>query len=239
MKRILTTLSQKWPEYLLEILVITVGILGAFTLNNWSEGLKQHQSDINFLKNLKYELELDTAALNDKIRIYRNINVDIFTTKSSIQTDRELTTSELTAISRTLDDIEVLTPVYKNSERNDLKITEGTLNSINSELNRKYLIYLENTQSSNDIINKLGESLQDLALHDINPMIDLDYNLLENDDTEKNIHFDIEELRNNRSFKNAISRSLSYRSIHIGMMKNQVSKASELLLMINHLLEEK
>ena len=53
MKKILETLRLKWAEYLLEILVIMIGILGAFTLNNWNEDRKQEVKDREFLISLK------------------------------------------------------------------------------------------------------------------------------------------------------------------------------------------
>lgn len=64
MKRILFTLKQKWPEYLLEILVITLGILGAYVLEDWSANRKLKQTEIKILKEIKSNLELDLIDLN-------------------------------------------------------------------------------------------------------------------------------------------------------------------------------
>ena len=64
MKRILNTLSQKWPEYLLEILVLIIGIYGAFAVENWNESRKEKEKEKIALTQLVVELRQDAEWLN-------------------------------------------------------------------------------------------------------------------------------------------------------------------------------
>jgi hypothetical protein len=63
-KRILQTLSQKWPEYLLEILVLIIGIYGAFELENWNTERKDNKQKSVYLTHILANLEDDRSQLD-------------------------------------------------------------------------------------------------------------------------------------------------------------------------------
>jgi hypothetical protein len=69
MKTILETLKRKWAEYLLEILVITIGILGAFALNSWNENRKEEKLERQFLERLIDDVSKDIVQITRAIEI--------------------------------------------------------------------------------------------------------------------------------------------------------------------------
>jgi hypothetical protein len=59
MKQILHTLKEKWPEYLLEIVVLVIGIYGAFELSNYGDAQARQRAEVEILKGCKTELLAD------------------------------------------------------------------------------------------------------------------------------------------------------------------------------------
>lgn len=64
MKQILLHLKKEWYKYGLETLVVIVGVLIAFSLNNWNEARKTEVNKDQLLESLITEYEYNLAALN-------------------------------------------------------------------------------------------------------------------------------------------------------------------------------
>ena len=69
MRKILETLKKKWAEYLLEILVIVIGILVAFMLNNWNTSNSENLIVKNYLIKISNNIKTDVESAQQMINL--------------------------------------------------------------------------------------------------------------------------------------------------------------------------
>ena len=74
MKKIIELIKEKWGEYVIEILVITLGIFGAFILNNWNESRKQNERFKIFTEQLYNTVDKDIEYYNNQELFYGQQN---------------------------------------------------------------------------------------------------------------------------------------------------------------------
>ena len=73
MKKILETLKRKWSEYLLEMIVIMLGIIGAFILNNWNQDRVNDITEHKILEEIKNDLRETLDDVNDDLEDHNEI----------------------------------------------------------------------------------------------------------------------------------------------------------------------
>ena len=222
----------KYSRYAIgEIILVVIGILIALSINNWNELRKIHLQDIEFLNNLKVELSVDISALRERKSQYQRINDNIKNTIKLFDGGvQSLTHDEHQEIVSALTLFQILTPINKNINRNDLVIAQGTIDRIDKELNRKFLTYLQGTQSINAAITKLGETLQQLEILHIHPNVD--YN--EINPKANKVDFDFKEIFDKRGIRNALQKSFRYRGAYIRSMSGKIEDAENLIALIDN-----
>ena len=86
MKKILKHLGTDWYKYLLELIVITAGVLGAFALNSWNEENKSLQQSRDILIDVKENVDLNTAQFQKDIETNKEVinSIDIILTNLTV-----------------------------------------------------------------------------------------------------------------------------------------------------------
>ena len=74
MNKLIKHIETDWYKYILEVIVIIIGILGAYALNNWNEGRKNAIQEKQLLRELNQNLnsnilEFNRAKIRQKILI--------------------------------------------------------------------------------------------------------------------------------------------------------------------------
>ena len=200
-----------------EIVLVVIGILIAVQINNLNEEYKEKKVKNDFLINLKEEIILDTLLLSNKIVVFEKINESI--SKGILllnkKTHSDIETSNFeNAISR----IMILTPLNKNTNKNNSKISNGIIDDVN--LNNLIMEYYEKINYHNEVMRKFGETLQLIYINQISPYIKIN---------SQNREYSLGLLKDNYAFNNAFYISLGYREQSIKWLKIQKNLALEIL----------
>ena len=77
MKKTIQLLKSKWREYLIELIVIIVGILLAIALNNWNQTRQEQNQEVELLQSLQSEFTYNLEKLENEIRLFHKTQTDL------------------------------------------------------------------------------------------------------------------------------------------------------------------
>ena len=65
MKKIINHLKESWIKYILEIVVITLNILAAVSMDNWNENRKMINEEGKYLQRIYSDLKVDSSYFSN------------------------------------------------------------------------------------------------------------------------------------------------------------------------------
>lgn len=86
LSRLSTLLRERWPEYVMEILVIILSISASFALDEWKDKQRKQELEQLYLKELTRDIESDVDQLNEIIAETKQV---VFKASALINLDRQ------------------------------------------------------------------------------------------------------------------------------------------------------
>ncbi|MFZ9003961.1 MAG: DUF6090 family protein [Robiginitalea sp.] len=234
-QRLLT--DNKFSKYLLyavgEILLVVIGILIALQVDNWNEERKFKSTQREFLEDLKTQVTNDISVRSSDINWFSSLN-DQTERALILLRDRELLTdsSEYQTVSETLGNASILMP-----RTTSIVYSESTMDKIDPELNLRLIEYIQQSDHSYNVFQKLSTSLQAMADNRINPYVD--FNSSVSTLVRRPVHYDFRSIKTNRAVINVLHSSVIYRRGLISDVESQIDQAHEIIDFIDSLLNQK
>ena len=234
MKRIFTTLKEKWPEYLLEILVITIGILGAFLLQQWNQATNDRNREVIYLLSLQNEIQLNTRILEEHLDEIDTLRTDSYKAFKMINN---------TSVQVVADSIVRMTqnvyPYYgiafNKSAYEDLVSSKG-MDLISSDSLRRGILSLgQSMDKYQEFKDRLSGNFQD----HIGPYFYKHANLqamegIGMDDLESSITVNVDAFVQNQYFNNILTERL----IFLGNMKDYLTATKDKLTALDRAIKQ-
>jgi len=208
-----------------EILLVVIGISIAIQANNWNEERKYRIQQKLFLKSLRDELVMDTIKIDQKRIQFEAINNLVIMGKSLLKKNKH-TDQEKEVFVKSIAQQVILTPINKNVDRHNNKISEGIID--NKELNALLHDYYETTKYNIEVQTKFGETLQQVFINHVSPNFSFD--------VDENQDYDLKKLRENRPFSNALQLSINYRNQALLFLNDQKDMAINIISKVDLIL---
>ena len=110
--KLIQVFKVKWAEYLLEIIVIIIGILGAFTLNRWNDQLSSKKLEVEFLRDNQGAFERLKENFEQNFAIEKQIAQDAEFILAAIKNKDSYSDSIAAAMNRSLFRVTEIWPDY-------------------------------------------------------------------------------------------------------------------------------
>ena len=208
-----------------EVILVVIGILIALQVNNFNEERKFKIEQKTFLTGLKNELVLDTIDYRLRINLYEQ-RVENIREARKLMFKKKLNDSQKKVFRDAVLKMYRLTPINKNINRHDNKISEGIIQ--NDELKNNVLDYLNKSKFHQDLQAALNDKLKDVFISKLSEYIGLNF-----DDEDIPFTFDLEVLNNNVDIQNVFFFSIYFHDTALDNYYKQLELATQLIKKID------
>ena len=186
MKKILETLRNKWSEYLIETLVIFLGIFGAFTLNEWKDNREEENNLIAILEKSQISIQQEMGGLKGQVDGYERSLANTLLALQIIEKEEALSAEQDSIVEQALSGALVMGTRIFNIRMLELLSESLPGTEPNLDLIRETDQLIDRITSRTDLINRMHmhlfskETLLDknILRFDINANAIFDYKVL-------------------------------------------------------------